>query len=133
MSEKIKYGKEARNVPKKYVPKTLSKEDRKKQVKSIIEGTDRPKVKTFKSKRSPHVEKFEKKFGFKITDKRVQEIIEPEGIRQILAKGKGAYYSGGSRPNQTPSSWAYARLASALTGGKASKVDKKILDKYLIK
>lgn len=123
----------ARNVPKKYVPKTLSKEDRKKQVKSIIEGTDRPKVKTFKSKRSPHVEKFEKKFGFKITDKRVQEIIEPEGIRQILAKGKGAYYSGGSRPNQTPSSWAYARLASALTGGKASKVDKKILDKYLIK
>lgn len=94
-------------------------------MKSIIEGTDRPKVKTFKSKRSPHVEKFEKKFGFKITDKRVQEIIEPEGIRQILAKGKGAYYSGGSRPNQTPSSWAYARLASALTGGKASKVDKK--------
>lgn len=133
MSEKIKYGMSARNVPKKYVPKTLSKEDRKKQVKSIIEGTDRPKVKTFKSKRSPHVEKFEKKFGFKITDKRVQEIIEPEGIRQILAKGKGAYYSGGSRPNQTPSSWAYARLASALTGGKASKVDKKILDKYLIK
>ena len=133
MSEKIKYGMSARNVPKKYVPKTLSKEDRKKQVKSIIEGTDRPNVKTFKSKRSPHVEKFEKKFGFKITDKRVQEIIEPEGIRQILAKGKGAYYSGGSRPNQTPSSWAYARLASALTGGKASKVDKKILDKYLIK
>lgn len=131
MTEKIQYGKNARRVPARYIPKTLSKEDRKKQIKSIIQGTDRPLLKSFKSKRSPHVEKFEKKFGFKITDKRVQEIIEPEGIRQILAKGKGAFYSSGSRPNQTASSWSYARLASALTGGQASKVDKKILDKYL--
>ncbi len=131
--EKIKYGNEARNVPSRYVPKTLSKQDRKKQIKSIIEGTDRPKLKTFTSKRSPHVIKFEKKYGFKITDKRVQEIIKPEGIRQILAKGKAAFYSSGSRPNQTATSWAYARLASALMGGKASKIDKKILDEYLIK
>jgi hypothetical protein len=44
-------------------------------------------------------------------------------LRAIVKKGEGAYYSSGSRPNQTAHSWAYARLASALTGGKAAKVD----------
>jgi len=38
-------------------------------------------------------------------------------------KGEGAYYSSGSRPNQTPQSWGLARLASAITGGNASIVD----------
>ena len=44
-------------------------------------------------------------------------------LEQIVKKGEGAYYSSGSRPNQTAQSWAYARLASAVTGGKASVVD----------
>ena len=39
----------------------------------------------------------------------------------------GAYYSSGSRPNQTPHSWGYARLYSALAGGPAAKVDYHIL------
>jgi len=47
-----------------------------------------------------------------------------------MEKGKAAYFSGGSRPNQTPSSWAYARLASVLTNGAARKVDKDIWEKY---
>ena len=38
-------------LPKKYVPKSLSKEDRKKQIKSIKEEKPRPKVESFKSKR----------------------------------------------------------------------------------
>lgn len=119
-------------IPKKYVPKSLSKEDRKKQIESIKKGTDRPKVKSFQSKRSSFVERFEKKYGFKITNKSriAKEIISKEGIEQILSKGRGAYYSGGSRPNQTPSSWAYARLASVIMGGKARQVDKDIWEKY---
>ena len=44
-------------------------------------------------------------------------------LRGIVKKGEGAYYSSGSRPNQTAQSWAYARLASALTGGKSAKID----------
>lgn len=44
-------------------------------------------------------------------------------LQKIVQKGEGAYYSSGSRPNQTPQSWGIARLASALTGGPASKVD----------
>ena len=50
-------------------------------------------------------------------------------LRQIIKKGEGAYYSSGSRPNQTAKSWGYARLASALTGGPSAKVDYAILKK----
>lgn len=128
---RIKYKGKEKTVPRRYVPKSLSKEDKKKQIKSIMTKTERPELESFKSKRSPHVIKFEKKYGFPITSKRVEEIISREGIKQILAKGRGAFYSSGSRPEQSADSWAHARLASALTGGGAEKVDKKILDKYL--
>ena len=111
------------NIPRKYVPKSLSAKDRKKQVKSIVEGTKRPKVKSFESKRSSHVVKFENKYGYKISNlSRV--------AKEIIAKGRGAYKTGGSRPNQTPQSWALARLASVIVGGKARAVDRDIWEKY---
>ena len=119
-------------IPKKYVPKSLSPEDRKKQVKSIKEKTKRPKLESFKSKRSSHVEKFEKKYGYKISNlSRIsKEIISRKGINEILDKGRGAYFSQGSRPNQTPESWSLARLASVIMNGPARKVDKDIWNKY---
>ena len=43
-------------------------------------------------------------------------------------KGQGAYFSSGSRPNQSAHSWGRARLASAITGGKSAAVDFSILD-----
>ena len=52
----------------------------------------------------------------------------PSALNKILDKGRGAYYSSGSRPNQTADSWAYARLASSITGGPASAVDYTILE-----
>tara|TARA_R100001086_G_scaffold249774_1_gene190853 strand:- start:9738 stop:10151 length:414 start_codon:yes stop_codon:yes gene_type:complete len=118
-------------IPKKYVPKSLSEEDRKKQIESIKKGTKRPKV-DFDSKRSSFVVKFEKKYGYKINNfSRIdKEIIKKKGIDLIMDKGRGAYFSGGSRPNQTPQSWSLARLASVIMGGKARKVDKDIWDKY---
>jgi hypothetical protein len=121
-----------KKIKKQYVPASLTKEDKKKQIKSIKEGTDRPKVKSFKSKRSSHVVKFEKKYGTKITDDKYisKNIISKTGIDKILDKGKGAYYSSGSRPNQTPQSWSRARLASVIMGGPARKVDKDIWEKY---
>jgi len=121
-----------KKIPTQYAPKSLTKEDRKKQIKSIKEGKDRPKVESFKSKRSGHVANFEKKYGYKITnDSRIsKEIISKTGIDKILSKGRGAYYSAGSRPNQTPESWARARLASVILGKNARKVDKAIWDKY---
>ena len=120
-------------LPKKYVPKGLSPSDKKKQIQSIKEGKDRPKV-DYENKKSSYVVKFEKKYGKKITDKKwiSQNVLKMAGVNKILAKGRGAYYSGGSRPNQTKDSWAYARLASVIVGGKARQIDKDIWEEYKI-
>jgi len=118
-------------LPKKYVPDTLSKKDKEKQIKSIKEGKDRPKV-DYKTKRSSHVVKYEKKYGRPITDLQYiyKNIISKTGVDKIMDKGMGAYYSAGSRPNVTKEQWAYARLASVILGGKAREVDKEIWEKY---
>ena len=50
-------------------------------------------------------------------------------MKDIVKKGQGAYYSSGSRPNQTAHSWGIARLASAITAGKSSVVDYHIIDR----
>mgnify|MGYP003145268466 CR=1 FL=1 len=117
---------------KTYVPPSLSKEDKKKQIKSIKEQTVRPKLKSFESKRSSFVKRFEKKYGYKINNfSRIsKEIITKKGIDEIMDKGRAAYFTSGSRPNQTPTSWALARLASVIMNGKARKVDEKIWKKY---
>ena len=122
-------------LPKKYVA-GLTPSQKQKQVKAIKETKKiyektgevktRPKV-SDTSKRSSHVINFENKYGFKISDmSKVKKTFPNTDINTILSKGRGAYASG-SRPNQTPTSWAYARLASVLTGGKALKVDKDLI------
>jgi hypothetical protein len=122
----------ASKIPKQYVPKSLTPADRKKQIKSIKEGKDRPKVDSFKSKRSSWAVKFEKKYGEKITNDAFisKNIISKTGINKILDKGRGAYYSSGSRPNQTADSWARARLASVIMGGPARRIDQDVWSKY---
>lgn len=119
----------------KYVPKTLTKADKKKQVASIKKGTieDRPKVKSAPTKRSSLVVRFEKKYGKKISDLDwiSKNIIRRPGIDQIMKKGYGAYKSG-SRPNTTARQWALARLAGVIMNSPARKVDKKIWDEYKI-
>jgi hypothetical protein len=121
----------AKKINPKYVPKSLSKEDREKQIKSIKKETDRPKV-DYKTKRSSWVKKFEAKYKTKITNKSfiTKNIISKTGMDQILDKGMAAYYSAGSRPNVTKEQWAYARLASVIMGGAARKIDKSIWEKY---
>ncbi len=127
---KITYKGETRNVPSQYL-KGLKGKDRDKQIKSIFEGTLRPKTKA-PEKRSSYVTRFEKKYGVKITNRNFidKNIITKTGQKKIMDKGKGAYFSGGSRPNQTPASWANARLASVIMGGPARKVDKDIWEKF---
>mgnify|MGYP003651216403 FL=1 len=131
--KKVKIAKD-KSVPSTYVPKGLTASDKKKQIKSILKKTDRPKVDSFKSKRSGWAEKFEKKYGKKITDEKWidKNILKKKGQKEIIDKGKGAYYSSGSRPNQTPYSWGYGRLASVVMGGPAKRLDIKIWDKYKI-
>jgi hypothetical protein len=49
----------------------------------------------------------------------------PLGIlRQVMKRGQGAYFSSGSRPGQTPTSWGVARARSFASGsGGARKAD----------
>lgn len=127
---KITYKGETRNVPATYL-KGLKGKERAAQIKSIFEEKDRPKT-SVKSKRSSWVKQFEEKYGTKITDRKFihQNIITYTGQKKIIDKGKGAYYSSGSRPNQTPTSWGLARLASVILGGPSRRIDKKIWEKY---
>ena len=64
---KITYKGETRDIPKRYIPDSLSPADRKKQIKSIFEGKKRPEVK-YKEKRSKWVIQFENKYGTTIMD-----------------------------------------------------------------
>tara|TARA_X000000950_G_C13894690_1_gene652355 strand:+ start:11 stop:1681 length:1671 start_codon:yes stop_codon:yes gene_type:complete len=129
---KVTYKNETKIIPEKYIAGLKGKE-RKAQIKSIFENTDRPKT-SFKEKRSQWIIKFEKKYNKKITDKSWihKNIITNTGQNKILSKGRGAYYSSGSRPNQTPDSWAYARLASVIMNGPSRKYDMKIWNKYKV-
>jgi len=89
---------------------------------------DRPKVSKKKVPRSSHVKRFQEMYGFPITDlTKVKRQFPNADVEKILAKGRAAYASSGSRPNVSSHQWAFARLASALTGGKAAKVDKDLL------
>ena len=139
---KSKSKQHTKSIPKKYAPKRLSPKDKKKQIQAIRlsrkaykkgKYLSRPKVKSFKSKTSSHIVNAKKIYK---VDKILpsNELAKKTGcstkaLNKIIAKGKGAYFSGGSRPNQTASSWGYARLASAITGGKSAAVDFSILEK----
>ena len=58
----ITYKGETRKIPKRYLPDTLSKAERQKQIKSIFEGKKRPETKV-KSKKSSYTVLFNKKYG----------------------------------------------------------------------
>jgi hypothetical protein len=131
------------SIPEKYIPKVLSTIDEKKQ-KSYIKRSqrlykrgkyyERPKVRSFKSKTSKHLEKVESIYG--VNPLKVNKELSrrtkcsKKGLEKIINKGRGAYYSSGSRPNQTAESWGLARLASAITGGPSSIIDYHILDEH---
>lgn len=129
-------------VPIKYVPERLSRRDKRKQTQMLLRSRalykqgkyyTRKRVSSYKHKPSKHVVKARKMYG---VDNIVPgpELAKATGcsvnaLRQIVKKGEGAYYSSGSRPNQTAHSWGYARLASAITSGKSAAVDFAILEK----
>ncbi len=134
----------------KYVPKSLSEKDKKLQKKQLKKSeedydkgkyTGRKKLKSFKSKTSGNVLEVRKKLGVPMNFEKIAKKLKSsknkqkkliQGMEEICEKGKGAYYSSGSRPNQTAFSWCKGRVASVLVGGKSRKIDKKIVDKYNI-
>jgi hypothetical protein len=125
----------------RYLPKKLTKKDRNEQAKMLKKSQKlyrkgiyytRKKLPSFKTIKSPHVLKAMKIYK---VDKigATNELSKATGcskkaLAKIINKGEGAYYSSGSRPNQTGQSWGIARLASAITSGKAAAVDYNILE-----
>lgn len=140
---------DTRKYPKKYLA-GLNKKDKEKQKKQLDKSTsdykkgkytDRKDLKSFKEKKSSFVQQIKAKLGVPMnfekvadkltrTKKRENELLK--GFEEIYEKGKGAYFSSGSRPNQTPEAWGKSRVASVLVGGKSRNIDKKIVDKYKI-
>jgi len=124
--------------PKRYI-QGLSKKDKKLQIKELEESRalykkgiykSRSQKASFKNKKSPHIVEFENKYGVNINNKTgVYKAtgVTPKAQAGILKKGMGAFYSSGSRPNQSAQSWAYARLASVILKHNAYPVDRHIL------
>lgn len=129
-------------IPKRYLPQQLTEKDREKQRKGLEKSrrlykegiyVPRPHVSSFQSKPSRHVVRAKAMYHIDHIGPTIA-LAKASGcpisvLKDIVRKGEGAYYSGGSRPNQTAQSWAMARLASALTGGKSAKVDFHLLRK----
>ena len=111
--EKMQWKKEIANTKKLY------------DTRGIVRG--RESVTTESPTRSKHTVDFERKYGYSITDlNRVKHDFPDTDVDKIMAKGRAAYASG-SRATVTgsgaPNQWAYARLASVLTGGKSLEID----------
>jgi hypothetical protein len=128
--------------PIRYLPKNLTKKDKKRQVEMLIKSKEeykkdkyytRKNVSSYTNKKSKHILNARKMYNIEnITPN--TELADKTGcklsaLKEIVKKGEGAYYSSGSRPNQTPQSWGLARLASSITAGKAAAVDYDIIKK----
>tara|TARA_R110000772_G_scaffold82166_4_gene174417 strand:+ start:390 stop:662 length:273 start_codon:yes stop_codon:yes gene_type:complete len=86
-------------------------------------------VKTYK-------QKFNSKYGFPLTQshslKEISDLsgFKLSGLKKIVEKGEGAFYSNPSSVRRQVSSatqWGIARVYSAVMGGKAAKIDKDLL------
>jgi hypothetical protein len=129
-------------IPIRYVPTKLTRADKQKQIDMILKSKKmykqhkyytRKPIASYKNIKSKHVLNARKIYN-------VQNVIPSKelslktgctiaALKEIVKKGEGAYFSSGSRPNQTAQSWGLARLASSITAGKAAAVDFNILDK----
>ncbi len=139
--EEITYKGETRKIPKRYLA-GLKGKDRQKQIKSIFEEKKRPETKA-KSRKSKHTANFDEKYGKELdkmkgkrSKKNIAKItgIPLKAVNEVYKKGEGAYFSSGSRPNQTPQSWARGRLYAYIMGGaKVRKADAEITKKHKVK
>ena len=130
-------------IPKQY-SRGLSRKDKKKQLKSLKKSQrsykkgkyiPRPKLKSFKEKKSSWTQKFHKLHPEAKTLKQISDVtgIPKPALSAVKRKGMGAYYSSGSRPNQTAESWGLARMYSYILGGPTRKIDHHITEKYNVK
>jgi len=126
----------------RYLPRSLTKKDRSLQAKELKKSKrlykkgkyyTRRKVLSYPSKKSSHILNAEKMYHVNkigaTNELALKTGCSKAALAKIINKGEGAYFSSGSRPNQTAQSWGIARLASSITAGKAAAVDYNILEK----
>lgn len=128
--------------PVRYLPSGLTKKDKKKQIKMLMKSKKlykqnkyytRKHLSSYKNRKSNHVLNARKIYNVQNV-KPTKELATKTGcklsaLKKIVKKGEGAYFSSGSRPNQTAQSWGLARLASSITSGKSAAVDYDIIKK----
>ena len=128
--------------PIRYIPTNITKKDKQNQINMLIKSKNlykkhkyytRKNIASYKNIKSKHILNARKIYNIKniLPNKNLslKTGCKISSLKQIVRKGEGAYYSSGSRPNQTPQSWGLARLASSLTSGKAASVDYDIIKK----
>ena len=128
-------------VPVRYLPSSKKHKDTTRQVKMLMKSRrlykkgkyyTRKHISSYKSKTSSHIKDAQRIYNISSVTPN-KELAEKTGcsipaLKKIVSKGEGAYFSSGSRPNQTAQSWGLARLASSITGGKSAAVDYNILE-----
>lgn len=128
-------------VSVRYLPSLKEIKDAAKQVKMLMKSRrlykkgkyyTRKSISSYKSKPSKHVQDAERIYNISSLTPN-KELAQKTGcsidaLKKIVNKGEGAYFSSGSRPNQTAQSWGLARLASSITAGKSAAVDYNILE-----
>lgn len=130
-------------VPTRYIPDHLSKADKSRVRRELRKSRrqykkgkfyTRKKVKSFKPKKSRWIEVLRRKYKIPEHVPLSNTLLSKKTgcskktLKHIIKKGKGAYFSSGSRPNQTATSWGKARLYSSLSGGPASRIDLHLLE-----
>ena len=129
-------------LPIRYLPKILTEKDKEKQFQMLQKSKKlykkhkyytRKHVASYKNKKSKHLLHARKIYNVKNIQPTKELSLKTgctiSALNEIVKKSEGAYYSSGSRPNQTPQSWGLARLASSLTAGKSAAVDYDIIEK----
>ena len=129
-------------IPRKYLPKRLTRKDALQQRRMLNQSRrayrqgkyiTRKTLKSYPHRTSQHILRAKRMYGVSRIAPNKELALKTgcsiAALSAIVRKGEGAYYSSGSRPNQTPQSWGLARLASAITGSKAAKIDYHILEK----
>jgi hypothetical protein len=128
--------------PVRYLPKNLTNKDKKLQINMLMKSRKmykrdkyytRKRLSSYRNKKSAHVLNAIKiyKVNNVTPTKQLSNATgcSIDALKKIVRKGEGAYFSSGSRPNQTAQSWGLARLASSITSGKSAAVDYDILEK----
>jgi len=129
-----------KQFPIRYLPNVLTKKDKKTQINMLIKSQKlyktnkyytRKRLPSYKNKKSNHILDARRIYNIKTITPNAELAMKTgckiSALKQIVKKGEGAYYSSGSRPNQTSKSWGLARLASSITSGKSAAVDYDII------